>query len=201
MKSTDYKKYGLFVGIAVAFILLYRKKPKKVDRTKGIIDLAEHFIGVNSDKACTKFSSPDMEYLMKNIGWKKGDFWCMDFVKMIYYNAYINDNNIVDYIKTYFDSSSQKTFDNIENDSQGPFEITQNPKIADILILQKSTNRTQGHSGIIIEIIDDKYCYTIEGNTGNPGKAGYWVMKKKRLYTTGAGIGDNLYVRGIIGKK
>ena len=36
MKSTDYKKYGLFVGIAVAFILLYRKKPKKVDRTKGI---------------------------------------------------------------------------------------------------------------------------------------------------------------------
>lgn len=197
MKVSQHNKYLIYSLIGGAILLLSFKSNK----SKKIIDFAKKWVGVHTDKGNNKFSSDRMQTLMKQIGWNKNDQWCMDFVKMIYYNSYLGNKTMIDNINSLFNYSSQLTYNNVKNTPNIPFKITTNPKISDILIFQHNNDKTRGHAGIIVEIIDNKYCYTIEGNTGSNQGNGHYVAKKKRPYIIGTGIGDDLYVRGIITKK
>lgn len=194
--NKNLKKYGL-IALSFGALLLFFKN----NYTKKIVNFAKKWVGVKTDKGNTKFTSAEMENLMKKIGWNQFDQWCMDFVKMVYYNAYKGNSIMQNIIQNTFNYSSQLSFEAVKNGKDLPFEITTNPAVGDILIFQRKSKKTQGHAGIITKVKDGAYVETIEGNTGSNQGNGHWVMNKTRPYSIGAGIGSDLYVRGIIHRK
>lgn len=194
--NKDLKKYGFLALAAGALLLLFKN-----NYTKKIVNFAKKWVGVKTDKGNVKFTNAEMERLMKQIGWSKYDQWCMDFVKMVYYNAYKGNPEMQKIIQDTFNYSSQLSYEAVNNGKNLPFEVSTSAAVGDILIFQRKSNKTQGHAGIITKVKDGKYVETIEGNTGSNQGNGHWVMNKTRPYTIGSSIGSGLYVRGIIHRK
>jgi len=153
---------------------------------KTLFNIASKFIGIKEVGNNEDFNDPEFAELMYSAGFKKGDPWCMTFVKVCVelYLAQINSG----YIKNLrslniFNAGSQGTFEKIKK--YYPLAIVDKPTGNSIIIWRKYVNgkpTKYGH-GAIINFLNDNLnqVHTIDGNTNTKGsREGDSILEKNR---------------------
>lgn len=170
----------LFFSIALVIVTIILTAFKGRRR---IIKFAGDFLGEEELLGNMGFYNKTFEELMKDVGWKRGDAWCVYFNKVVWYNMLANPYR--DKAMKLLNGNSQETLKNFRNDDSGLFKVTSYPKIGDIAVWQSfkyGIGEWKGHTGIVIKVRAD-YFESIEGNTNLAGGAyGYMVAKKQREY-------------------
>lgn len=152
------------------------------------------------------FQNSSFEAMMKKVGWRNGEAWCMYFCKLVYMQFYSFDR---DFIAKNFTGSSQGTPDNIiqlnrKGDNKYVFIDKDTPQIGDIFILKNNDRSYQGHAGIVTEVLNNNLVKTIEGNTNLGGsREGDGVFELTRTMEVGKaskvqGGGGTKILRGYI---
>jgi len=138
---------------------------------------AKSFEGILEEGNNSGFESEKFETDMMNAGWRRGEPWCMAFVKMVVLKSYPRKKEVIE--KT-LSSGTQISFQKMKNDTTGTFEFSAVPKKNVIVIWQNKTNSAQGHAGIVTKVNSTTF-ETIEGNTNIAGeREGQLVGKKTR---------------------
>jgi len=193
----------LFVGSIVAFALYYKRDAikKYFDFSKISTYLANKWVGIKEIGNNQGFSSKVFENMMRVVGWKSTDEWCMYFAKAIHYESYKDKPQIQAKIKKILTGSTQQSFVNAQNDKTGTYTTSNTPKVGDIIIWQRSTQNWKGHAGVVTAV-KDGMVETIEGNTDDKDLAnGQYVAKKNQISKVGSKMPQStLVVRGYIRK-
>lgn len=193
----------LFVGSLVAFALYYKRNEIKnyFDFSKITSYLSNKWVGIKEVGNNAGFSSSVFEQMMKNVGWKSSDQWCMYFAKAIHYESYKDNPKVQEKIKKILTGSTQESFVNAKNDKTGTYTTSTTPKVGDLLIWQRSDIKTRGHVGVVTAI-KDGMVETIEGNTDDKDLSnGQYVAKKLQKSAVGSKMpNSSLVVRGYIRK-
>lgn len=193
----------LFVGSIVAFALYYKRNTIKnyFDFSKISSYLSNKWVGIKEVGNNEGFSSSVFEQMMKNVGWKSSDQWCMYFAKAIHYESYKDKPKVQAKIKKILTGNTQESFVNAQNDKTGTYTTSTTPKVGDLLIWQRSTNKARGHVGVVTAI-KKGMVETIEGNTDDKDlDNGQFVAKKIQKSAIGSKMPDSsLVVRGYIRK-
>jgi hypothetical protein len=127
------------------------------------------------------FVDASFQTMMKAVGWKGGEAWCMYFCKLVYMQFFSFDR---EFLAKNFNGSTSGTLQNVINlnakgDKRYVFLNTNTPQIGDIICLQ-------GHVGLVQEVISSTIVKTIEGNTNLKGvREGEGVTENKRTLTVG----------------
>ena len=145
------------------------------------------------------FVDASFQAMMKSVGWRGGEAWCMYFCKLVYMQFFSFDR---EFISKNFNGSSQGTPNNIialnnRGDKRYVFIQDNTPQIGDIFCLVNASNKGIGHVGIVTEVIDDRTVKTLEGNTSLKGvREGEGVFELKRTLVVGKGASQ--IMRGYI---
>jgi len=147
-----------------------------------IVSIAQSYIGQRELKGNSGFTDTWFEYIMKQRGFETGDSWCALFCELVYYEVY-EDTQYAPYIDRLFSKSAVATYNNFKRDRT--FKCDRKPAPGAMVVWQKfiaGVGHWQGHAGIVIETIKDKF-YTVEGN-GNMygGREGIMVVYKERTF-------------------
>ncbi len=191
--KTGYK-IAIISGITAAAVMLitYRVRAASIARS---------WVGISEKGANESFSSTAFQNMMKSIGWKSGEEWCMYFAKAVHYDTFKKDRA---HISKILDGSTQRSFMSAKNDTTGTYKVITSgrPKIGDIAIWQKTTDPSKGHAGVVIKSGSDSFT-TVEGNTNLAGSAsGEKVLVKERPLTYDKAIPNStLKLRGFIRKR
>ena len=176
MKKFD-TLYALLGSFTVIAILLTLRGGTRIVR------FGKTFIGQEELTGNIGFRSETLQRLMEQIKWRRGDAWCVYFVKMLWYNMAPRAYRPV--ILSKVSGNSQQTLKNLSEDKSGIFKISKFPKKGSMVIWQYFKNgvgQWKGHAGIVTRI-EPKCFYTIEGNTNiSGGSEGYIVGEKERKY-------------------
>jgi len=175
------KKPGLLyplVGLTVAAAILLTLKGRQ-----RIVSFGKSFIGQQELTDNSGFKSETLERLMREVGWNKGDAWCVYFAKMVWYDMVPRAYRPV--ILKAISGNSQQAYKNAKNDTTGILKVTKYPKKGDIAIWQHVDNGVtswRGHAGVVTKVNTGSFL-TIEGNTNTSGGSeGYVVAEKQRGY-------------------
>lgn len=127
------------------------------------------------------FVDASFQTMMKAVGWKSSEAWCMYFCKLVYMQFFSFDR---EFLAKNFNGSTSGTLQNVINlnnkgDKRYIFLNTNTPQIGDIICLQ-------GHVALVQEVIDNTHVKTIEGNTSLKGvREGDGVAENKRTLIVG----------------
>jgi surface antigen len=198
----------LFFGSITAFII-YASRQKIVSGAKYVQEkfgdlvsaFAGKWVGVKEIGNNQAFGNKVFEAMMKAVGWKSSDEWCMYFAKAVHYDVFKDQPQVQSNIQKILTGSTQQSFVNAKNDKTGTYTTSNTPKIGDIIIWQRSTVPWKGHAGIVTAV-KDGMVETIEGNTDSKDLSnGQYVAKKLQKSTVGSRMPDStLVVRGYIRK-
>lgn len=175
------KYAGYYIAAAAAAMGL---AGVRVMGRRRVITFAKDFRGQQELYENTGFTSETMEALMKEIGWRKGDQWCVFFAKMVWYNT--APEYARDAILKVISGNSQQAYKNAAEDQTGLFKVGKYPHVGDIVIWQYYNDQGKaewkGHGGIVVRINVNDFD-TTEGNTNEEGSSrGYMVSKRIRGY-------------------
>jgi hypothetical protein len=194
----------VFVGSIVAFALYYKRDTikKYFDFSKLSKLFADKWVGVKEIGFNKAFSNDVFQNMLRNVGWKSGEAWCMYFAKAIHFEVYKDKPQIQANIKKILSGSTQRSFVDAQNDKTGTYTTATNPKIGDIAIWQSQSDKSKGHAGVVAKVNNNGTIETIEGNTSDKNVSeGDLVAKKIRKSGVGQGIsGSALVLRGYIRK-
>jgi hypothetical protein len=194
----------LFVGSIVAFALYYKRDTLKkyFDFSKLTKLFADKWVGVKEIGFNKAFTNEVFQNMLKNVGWKSGEAWCMYFAKAIHFEVYKDKPQVQQNIKKILSGSTQSSFLNAQNDKTRTYTTATNPKIGDIAIWQSQGDKSMGHAGIVAKVNNNGTIETIEGNTSDKNiSEGDLVAIKIRKSGVGQGIsGSALVLRGYIRK-
>jgi len=171
---------GIIIGIGILFSIRNRKR---------IVKFSESLIGQTEISGNLGFTNERFQQLMKEVGWKPGDAWCVYFVKLAWYN--MAPEFLKAKILKKVSGSSWQTWENLKNDNS--FIVSAVPKPGDMAIWRTYKNgqpQLSGHAGIVKNLGYGNFT-TIEGNTNETGGSeGYTVAEKTRNidYTTNNGL-------------
>lgn len=164
---------GLVLGLGIFFSLRGRRK---------MISLSKALVGQREIAGNLGFESKEFESLIKQVGWKVGDAWCVYFVKLVYYQK--APEFLKRKVLSVLTGSSQQTWKNILSDRA--FVTSKVPRPGDIVIWQTYKNgeaQWSGHAGVVTRVKLGSF-ETVEGNTNTTGGSeGYIVAEKDRGYT------------------
>lgn len=173
-------------GAAVFFSLRGRARIKA---------FAKAMVGQKEVTGNMGFQSAEFENMMKEVGWKEGDQWCVFFAKLTWWQkapAFLKPK-----IKSAISGSSQTTWENVSKDPA--FVTSKIPKPGDMVIWQSYKNgvpQWTGHAGIVEKVGFNDF-KTIEGNTNDAGgREGYIVAQKDRTFNFDTNNG--LRLKGFI---
>jgi hypothetical protein len=127
------------------------------------------------------FVDASFQSMMKAVGWKGGEAWCMYFCKLVYMQFFSFDR---EFLAKNFSGSTGGTLQNVINlnakgDKRYIFIKSNTPQIGDIICLQ-------GHVGLVQEVISPTVVKTIEGNTNLKGvREGEGVSENTRTLIVG----------------
>ena len=165
---------GVVIGLGIFFSLRGRRK---------MIAFSKALVGQREIAGNLGFQSDEFEQLMKEVGWKTGDAWCVYFAKLIFYQKAPEflKRKVIDT----FSGSSQTTWQRLTRDPA--FITTKVPKPGDAVFWQTYTNgagQWSGHAGIVTKVSLGGF-ETVEGNTNlvSGSNEGYIVAEKTRSYT------------------
>jgi hypothetical protein len=194
----------VFVGSIVAFALYYKRDTikKYFDFSKLSKLFADKWVGVKEIGFNKAFSNDVFQNMLRNVGWKSGEAWCMYFAKAIHFEVYKDKPQIQANIKKILSGSTQRSFVDAQNDKTGTYTTATNPKTGDIAIWQSQSDKSKGHAGVVAKVNNNGTIETIEGNTSDKNVSeGDLVAKKIRKSGVGQGIsGSALVLRGYIRK-
>lgn len=200
----------LFFGSITAFVV-YASREKLFSGARYIKnkfgDLVSAFagkwVGVKEIGDNQAFGNDVFQAMMKAVGWRSSDQWCMYFAKAIHYNVFKDNPTEQAKIDKVLVGNTQQSFTNAKNDTSGTYEaITSgSPKVGDIVIFRHSNKPSTGHAGVVIKVNSNNTMETIEGNTSESNiSSGEYVAKKNRTSVIGKSIGGDLVIRGFIRK-
>lgn len=202
--------YYLFFGSIGAFVVYTQRDKifrgaKYIQRRFGqlVSKLASKWVGVEEVGNNKAFANDVFQTMMKKVGWKTNEQWCMYFAKAIHYEVYEKNPTEQAKINKILNGRSQESFVNAKNDKSGTYTaITSgSPKVGDIIIFQRKSDKSRGHAGVVVKVNNDNTVDTIEGNTSDKSISdGDLVAKKRRTSIYGKSIGDDLFLRGFIRK-
>jgi hypothetical protein len=139
------------------------------------------------------FVDKSFQAMMKKVGWRGGEAWCMYYVKLVYMQFFSFDR---EFLAKNFNGSTSGTLQNIINlnakgDKRYIFIKANTPQIGDIISLQ-------GHVALVQEVISPTVVKTIEGNTSVRGvREGDGVSENRRTLVVGKRSFNQLF-RGYI---
>jgi hypothetical protein len=140
---------------------------------------ARKWIGISEKGFNSAFSNDVFQAMLKNVGWKGGEAWCMYFAKAVHYESYPKDREQINIL---MNGSTMRSWQNVKNDKSGTYRIitSGSPKLGDIAIWTNTTNTSKGHAGVVIKSTGENFT-TVEGNTNAGGSSeGDSVMVKER---------------------
>ena len=195
-----------FFGSIVAFVIYVKRNTiggalSKLETVQRLMaNYAVQWVGTQEVGNNNGFANEMFQSMMRTVGWRSSDQWCMYFAKMIHYNSFPNDKSSINKI---LNGSSQGSFANATNDATNTYMTTkENPQVGDIIIFQHKNNPSTGHAGVVIKVNNNNTVDTIEGNTSDKSISdGDLVAKKTRTSVIGNSIGGDLVLRGFIRKK
>jgi surface antigen len=198
----------LFVGSIGAFILyVNRQRVVKGGRyiKRKFSDLVNMFaskwVGVTEIGENQSFANDVFQGMMKNIGWRSTEAWCMYFAKAIHYEALKNNPTEQAKVNKILSGSTQLSYVKAKNDNTNTYTTSTTPKEGDIIIFQNTNDTSKGHAGIVVKVNNNNTVDTIEGNTSDKNiREGDIVARKNRTSVIGKSIGGNLVLRGFIRK-
>lgn len=181
---------GSAIAVGVTVLARYRKR---------VALRAKDYTGIKETANNSGFQNKAFEEMMKSVGWKSSDAWCMYFAKMVWLNVYKKD---ADVLRTILTGSTIQSYNNAVNDGNKNVIVSKEPKTGDIVIWQNYSNgsaKSTGHAGIVIKKGINTFT-TIEGNTSEQGaREGTTVLLKERKYNWNENNG--LRLLGFIRKK
>ena len=173
-----YRNYYI-LAVALAGIALLVVMPGR----RRIITFAKTLVGQEELAGNIGFKSRKLQELMEEVGWKRGDQWCVYFAKMIWYN--MAPERLKPLVLKLVSGNSQQAYKNILEDKTGAFIVSKYPRRGDMVIWQYYDNGSptwKGHAGIVQDVKSDVFD-TIEGNTNVAGsRTGFIVAEKERGY-------------------
>ena len=208
MKSlTTWQKASfVFLGAAVILYLQRDRVKRGINYARArfgrlIASFSDDWIGVRELGNNREFGNAVFQSMLKNVGWKGYDQWCMYFAKAVHYQVYKGDRDAINKILT---GNTQDSFNRVKKDSTGTYQAIETgaPKMGDIAIWQRTNSPGTGHAGIVVKVNSDGTMNTIEGNTSDKSISdGDTVARKVRPSTIGKTIpGSTLKLRGFIRK-
>jgi hypothetical protein len=91
-----------------------------------IINEANIWIGEKEIEGNKGFLNDRFQYLMEQVGWKKGEAWCAYFAELVWKLAYSKYNSlIVDELDVLFSAGAVRTWNNFRKDKG--FECNKTP--------------------------------------------------------------------------
>ena len=185
--KNKYKYYLIGVALVTGAVLLISWKRRGLNAAIDFINVEE--IGNNQG-----WTNKVFQEMMKEVGWKTGESWCMYFVKAVFINAYPKKQNA---IEKALSPSTQTSWKNAA-DSSNVFKRVDSPKPGDIVIWQSTKNASLGHTGIVWKKEMGDTWTTIEGNSSLDGaREGQGVVKGKRILVPGT-VQGTLKVLGFL---
>jgi len=180
------------IAVVVGVLLSYRAKASAI---------AKKWINVGENGVNASFTNSVFQAMMKSVGWKSGEAWCMYLAKAVHVDAFKNEYSNINKILT---GSTQTSWNNAKNDTTGTYKVITSgkPQKGDIAIWQNTSNPSTGHAGIVIGRSGETF-KTVDGNTNLAGSSeGDKVLIKERPLAYGEKIsGSNLKLLGFIRKK
>jgi uncharacterized protein (TIGR02594 family) len=133
------------------------------------IEVALTQLGVHEDPG-NKNTGPQVNEYLKSVGLNPGYSWCMAFVYWCFKQAAV---------QLAVDNPMAKTAGVMDQWNRRRLHYGQmHPMPGDVFIMD--FGKGLGHTGLV-EKADDKYIYTIEGNSNDEGsREGYEVCKRRR---------------------
>ena len=144
---------SLASGITIGLVINYFKRGNRIKRlAKLTLDIGE--ISGNRGWSSDKFTE-----MMKSVGWRSTEQWCMYYAKAIYFYA-------LPKLREGISELSGSTSVNWQKAKMGKLSIfepitTPTPLIGDIAIWQRGNGT--GHAGVVTKVVNDGMI-TIEGN-------------------------------------
>lgn len=157
------KKYLLFASaFALSSLIIFNR----FSRRNRIVRQAKFYEDIEEVGTNKSFADETFEKMMKEVGWKSGDAWCMYFVLAVYSKVLPKKEKDIRLLT----GSTQSAFNKVQLKMIPNFIVVTSgrPKRGDIAIWQNTGNRAFGHTGIVIKTtakgIPQGFT-TIEGNT------------------------------------
>jgi hypothetical protein len=142
---------------------------------KRILTEAQKYIGQQEIKPNMGWVNKHFETLMKSVGWKQKDDYCVTFTKLILLKTLKGKRR--EFVKRYFTPSSQTTWMNlIKHKDKGLYKLSKKPKPGSIAFYKHMQKNWRGHADIVKK--EDKDGFTVISANGSIG-----VEIKKRAYT------------------
>jgi surface antigen len=198
----------LFFGSITAFVI-YASREKLFSGAKYVKNkfgdlvtaFAGKWVGVKEIGENQAFGNDVFQAMMKSVGWKTYEQWCMYFAKAVHYEIFKNNPTELAKINKILNGSTQLSYVQAQNDKTNTYTVSNTPQKGDIQIF-RNTLTGKGHAGIVTDVNSNNTVSTIEGNTSDSNIAnGEYVAKKVRPSTVGAKLpNSNLVVRGYIRK-
>lgn len=184
-----YIKYSLFATLLIGGVIIFTSwRSKAANVAARFLDEIE--VGNNQG-----FTNKAFEQMMKDVGWRGGEAWCMYLAKAVWMQAFPKKAAL---IAKYLTGSTQTSWKNAKANPEIFKVITDGkPMPGDIVIWQSTTNSTLGHAGIVKNKKSDQY-EVVEGNTSLQGaRDGQGVEKNTRNLEQGY-VDGTLKVLGFI---
>lgn len=181
------------IGLGLLVALSAFRKNKNMGATDKITKLALLYEGIEEIGDNEGFNNAAFEDMMKKVGWKNTEQWCMYFAQAIY--QYALPELAVDFDKS-LNGSSQRSFKNVKaGNSKNLKAVTSGPALpGDIVIWQNKSDASKGHAGIVIKTGPNNYFETIEGNANyKPEYSGQNELVDKVPHKTKIGETDSAY--------
>lgn len=140
------------------------------------------------------FANAAFEEMMKSVGWRGGEAWCMYFDKYVYLQAFPKRSAAINKVLT---GSSQQSWKNaLANPDLFKVIISGSPQTGDIAIWQNINDPLTGHAAIVLK--KSSPGNTVEGNSGQGGTSeGQGVTVGTRTLVPGT-VQGNLKLLGFI---
>lgn len=164
MKITKQDWIWLGAGVVTAVtsffaINFFSRKNRLARKAKFFEEIEE--VGNNRS-----FGDATFEQMMRSVGWKSGDAWCMYFAIAVYDKVLPRQKDKLAELS----GSTQRSWKKVKNGEVPDFItiISGKPRKGDIVIWQDLDNSSKGHAGIVIKTTSKNFPQgftTIEGNT------------------------------------
>jgi hypothetical protein len=152
------------------------------------------------------FVNSAFESMMRSVGWQGGQAWCAYFIKIFYMQLFSFDR---DWIAKNISAGCVRTWNHINKINKSGdtryIAITSNtPQVGDIFIQQSIKKPSDGHIGMINEVIGIDAdgvatVKTVEGNTSLKGaREGEGVFSLTRKLKVGSALGESKRLLGYV---
>lgn len=157
-----------------------------------IAQIAKSYVGETEIPGNKGFTHPDFQKKMVAMGFKISYSWCMLFCELAWKESYGSKHPLFSAIDKLFSASALSTYYNFAGAND--WTVDKNPEVGAVMCFKHGTDprKWEGHGCIVVDVLKDKKCATVDGNTNDQGgREGYIVANKIRSYgnpTTAKGL-------------